>query len=656
MGKRWYEIKAKGDDTAEVWIYDEIGMWGISAKEFNNDLNKVTASKINLRINSPGGSVFDGTAIFNALKRHKAEVTTYIDGIAASIASVIALAGDKVVIADNALFMIHNPWAMAIGDANEMRKTAEILDKTRDSIMAAYSAKTGMSEAELMSLMDAETWYNAGEAKDAGFVDEIEGQADMAACASFDFKKLGFSRVPMNLIKKEIKDSVVPTAENTKAPMVAELKEGIQMPEPAVAVPAPSGAGAVAVVPNNSAVEIMELAASHNISMDKVTAWVKEGKSIEQVSREILDSKRTAPIPQPAAERAVVMTEKEKKQYSIANAIRVAADSAEGRGDFSCFEREVSDEIAKKLPSNYSRKGGFFVPLAAGLDSGTGTAGAELKFTQAGELIDLLRNASVVVRKGARVINGLNGPVTFPKQSGAGTASWVAENPGSDVADSNLTLGTVALAPKTLQSSTSYSRQLLAQSVVSIEGMVRQDLAAIHALAWDLAALHGTGNNNQPTGIYAASGVNAKAMGGVPTFGKLVDMITEVLKDNALIGSLGWVTTPGMAGKLAQTVKASGTDSTMIWTGPLSEGILNGYVAEASNQVSSTLGGGSNEHGIIFGNWNDLLIGMWGAMELVVDPYRLKKQGMIEVTSFQMVDIALRHAESFCKSTGATIA
>src|SRR4030067_3672583 len=110
-----------------------------------------------------------------------------------------------------------------------MRQTADTLDKTRDSIMQAYSAKTGLSEAELMSLMDAETWYNAEEAKSSGFIDEIEGQADMAACASFDYKKLGIIRVPMNLIKKDITDSAVSAAENTKAPMVAELKEGKTM-------------------------------------------------------------------------------------------------------------------------------------------------------------------------------------------------------------------------------------------------------------------------------------------------------------------------------------------------------------------------------------------------------------------------------------------
>jgi hypothetical protein len=144
-------------------------------------------------------------------------------------------------------------------------------------------------------------------------------------------------------------------------------------------------------------------------------------------------------------------------------------------------------------------------------------------------------------------------------------------------------------------------------------------------------------------------------MGGVPTFGKLIDMVTEVLKDNALAGSLAFATTPGMAGKLAKTVVAASTDTRMIWAGALDNGNLAGYRAVASNQVKATLGGGS-EHGLIFGNWSEVMIGTWGALELVVDPYALKKQGMIEVTSFQLADIALRHGQSFTKATGATIA
>jgi HK97 family phage major capsid protein len=230
------------------------------------------------------------------------------------------------------------------------------------------------------------------------------------------------------------------------------------------------------------------------------------------------------------------------------------------------------------------------------------------------------------------------------------------ENDSTNVVAGNATLGSVSLTPKTLQATTAYSRQLVAQSTIDVESFIRNDLAAVHALAWDAAVLHGTGLNNQPTGIYAAANVNSVAMGGVPTFGKLIDMVTEVNKDNALMGSLAFVTTPGLAGKLAQTVVASSTDTRMIWGGSLTEGNVVGYNAISSNQISATLGGGS-EHGIIFGNFADVMIGMWGGgMEIVVDPYSLKKQGMIEITSFQLCDIALRYPQSFCKATGATIA
>jgi HK97 family phage major capsid protein len=196
---------------------------------------------------------------------------------------------------------------------------------------------------------------------------------------------------------------------------------------------------------------------------------------------------------------------------------------------------------------------------------------------------------------------------------------------------------------------------LLAQSTVDVENLVRDDLTAIHALAWDRAVIHGSGASNQPTGIYTLSGVNAVAMGGVPTFGKLVDMVTEVAIDNALLNSLGFVSTPGMAGKLMQTLVASSAGSAMIWSGRIDDGQLVGYRAIASNQVLANLGTGTDEHGIVFGNWSDVLIGTWGALELITDPYRLKKQGMIEVTSFEMVDIAARHAESFTKATGAKL-
>jgi ATP-dependent Clp protease, protease subunit len=190
-------------DRAEIWIYEMIGEdffsgGGIIADAFRKDLATVKASKIDLHINSPGGDVFDGLAIYNLLKQHPAKITTYIDGIAASIASVIALAGDEVYMAENALFMIHNPRGMVFGESSDMRKRADVLDTARNSISKAYLAKTGKDEQSIFALMDAETWMDASDALDIGFIDGTTEKIDMAACAKFVpiMAKAGFKQVP----------------------------------------------------------------------------------------------------------------------------------------------------------------------------------------------------------------------------------------------------------------------------------------------------------------------------------------------------------------------------------------------------------------------------------------------------------------------------
>ena len=204
--RRWYEIKAKSD-VSEIWLYDEIGIWGIGAKEFIVELNAVKSSKIDMHINSPGGEVFDGAAIYNAVKRHPATVTSYIDGIAASIASVIALAAEKVVMAENAIYMMHNPSGLVLGTAEDMRKTADILDKVRDTMIGAYVGKSKKGEDEIKAWLDEEKWMNSEEAKDAGFADEIGDEIDLAACAHFipAMSKMGFKHIPKDIYaKKEI--------------------------------------------------------------------------------------------------------------------------------------------------------------------------------------------------------------------------------------------------------------------------------------------------------------------------------------------------------------------------------------------------------------------------------------------------------------------
>ncbi|MGN6103863.1 MAG: phage major capsid protein, partial [Kofleriaceae bacterium] len=231
------------------------------------------------------------------------------------------------------------------------------------------------------------------------------------------------------------------------------------------------------------------------------------------------------------------------------------------------FEREVSREIEKHLPDTYRSQGGFFVPTnlrnlpqfasRAGLDSGTATKGAELKFTEQGEFIDMLRARMKVRQLGARTLSGLVGPVLFPKQTAAGTFTMVGENPGADVAESNLLLGTVALNPKTGQSTTSFSKQLLAQvRTPDVEGLVREDLAKEHALGIEGQAISGSGAGNNCTGLTATAGIGSVAggaNGAAPTWDNIVDLETAIAAANADVATMGYLTTPGIRGKLKKT-------------------------------------------------------------------------------------------------------
>ena len=190
-------VRAKSDDVTEIMVYDVIGadFWGdgITAKDFREQVKAVKTKNINLRLNSPGGSVTEGAAMLNALDQFKGRIDVDVDGMAASAASVLMMAGDTVRVASNGLVMIHNPWAGVLGTADDMRRTADLLDKVRDQILDSYLRKSSLTREELGAMMDAETWMTGQEAVDAGFADEVSGPVTVAACAipdGFQFKNL----------------------------------------------------------------------------------------------------------------------------------------------------------------------------------------------------------------------------------------------------------------------------------------------------------------------------------------------------------------------------------------------------------------------------------------------------------------------------------
>ena len=189
----------------EILIYEDIDeFWGVGAETFRSDLFSFGGSDVSVKINSRGGDVFEGLAMFNAMRDYAGHITTQIDGLAASIASIVALGGDEVIAHESTHVMIHDPWTFAMGSASDLRKTADVLDKIGETLARIYQQKSGKDLDEIKTLMNDETWFSASEAKDFGLIDEvIEGEA--SATAAFDLAI--YNNVPGKL-KKEIEKSL----------------------------------------------------------------------------------------------------------------------------------------------------------------------------------------------------------------------------------------------------------------------------------------------------------------------------------------------------------------------------------------------------------------------------------------------------------------
>jgi len=206
--KKFWKLKALDEKTGDLTLYGEISnetWWEdeVTPKEFKSDLDDLgEIDTLNIYINSPGGDVFAGQAIYSMLKRHKAHKNVYIDGLAASIASVIAMSGDTIFMPKNAMMMLHNPWTIGIGNSEEFRKLAEDLDKIRESLIAAYEGHSALTRDEIISIMDAETWLTATECEEYGFCDVVQEEKQLAA--SIDKRLLGrYKNTPKKLVAVE---------------------------------------------------------------------------------------------------------------------------------------------------------------------------------------------------------------------------------------------------------------------------------------------------------------------------------------------------------------------------------------------------------------------------------------------------------------------
>lgn len=374
---------------------------------------------------------------------------------------------------------------------------------------------------------------------------------------------------------------------------------------------------------------------------------ITEGKNVDDLNRQILERGGFAATQSESPELG--LTEKEIKQFSFAKAMHALAnpqDQAAQRN--AAFEMEVSSAACEKLRRE-SR--GFFVPhevLQRDLTVGVAADGGDLVATDllAGSFIERLENMLAIRQAGATMLTGLNGNIAIPRQTGGATGYWLAEN-GAPT-ESNPTFDQVALTPKTVGAFTELSRKLLLQGSIGVEQFIQNELALRLALTMDAAAINGTGASNQPKGILNVTGIGAVAggtNGAAPTWGNVVDLETAVSQDNALLGNLKYLSNAKVRGKLKQTEKAANT-AQFVWDGNQ----VNGYDVVTSNQVPSDLVKGTSGavcSAAIFGNFADLIIGMWGGLDIQVNPYSLDTKGAVRVTAFQDCDISVRHPESF---------
>ncbi len=352
------------------------------------------------------------------------------------------------------------------------------------------------------------------------------------------------------------------------------------------------------------------------------------------------------------------LSTKEGKSYSILRAINACLTNDWSKAG---FERECSREIANRSGKETA---GFFLPVRdlqienyrATYQVGTPATGGNLVETNllSENFIDILRNKLVIRSLGATVLSGLQGNVDIPGRASSSQLYWVGESQAGTQSEG--TFRQVPLRPKSAMAYSMMSRLTLLQSSLDMEQLVRDEFVRIMALGIDKVAIAGTGTNNEPRGILNLAGIGTVPLGtngGAPTYSSIIALMRELEIDNADIGALNWLTNPLVKSRLMLTPKqASGVEGNFILPEPGRS--LMGYQLACTNQVPGDLtkGTGTNLSALIFGNFNDLIIGEWGSVEILVNPYGAGfTSGDVAIRIMQTIDIAFRQVVSFAAIT-----
>jgi HK97 family phage major capsid protein len=402
---------------------------------------------------------------------------------------------------------------------------------------------------------------------------------------------------------------------------------------------------------NARAKEVQEIFAIGN-AFGKATEadeFVKSGKSLAEFQNIVLNGLKARPVDPDAGK--IGMSDKEQKRYSLMKALREMAGNGLTGLEKECHEAAVkatgrsTDNKTFMIPEDVVRGFGR-VPVRTVNQVTQATAGGFLVDTDMGPMIELLRNKPQVVAAGATSLNGLVGDVVLPVQTAGATAYWVAET--GALTDSNATFGQKKLTPKRLGVTIPYSTQLLAQTSMDAEAIIRNDAVRVLALEKDRAALLGSGAAGEPVGIANTTGINATVTySNAAVWDDVIEHETGVCVDNADISSMAFMLDAATVGKWKTALKVAtygGTGYLIDPTGPGNSMSANGYPVFRTNQIGSA-------HQSFFGCWDQLILASWAGLEVIVDPFALKKSGQIEITFNELCDILVRQPLAFNVST-----
>lgn len=377
--------------------------------------------------------------------------------------------------------------------------------------------------------------------------------------------------------------------------------------------------------------------------------YARDGKTAEDFQRALLDKfneRASKPLSEQMKDSDIGLSDKEARAFSFVKLMRAASDPTDKRAQQDAgYELEVCRAAADKagkevrgllVPTDVlTRAFSPFNTLKSGPNTGDTGGNSVATDLMAGSFVDLLRNRSTIMRL-ARTMGGLVGNIDIPRHIGGASASWIGED--GDATQQSQTLDQISLTPKTVAAYSEITRRLMMQSSLDVEALVRADLATAIGLAIDTAGYYGSGSANQPRGIKNYAGINAVdfAVAGKPSYSELVQMETEIAADNADVSTMAYVLNARLRGHLKTTTKFGVSGESIIWE---PGNTVNGYGAEVTNQIA--------EGDVFFGNFADLLMGMWGGLDIMVDPYTHSTKGRVRIVTFQDVDFVLRRTESF---------